>query len=174
MAARLLQPDLLAALIKRMSPRTGDAVVRAREHCRTLGEPLSAMPELVFALLNEQSRPVGAYDLIDDLTRLVGRPVKPPTVYRAIEQLLAAKLIARLATRNAFVACAHPGHRHDCVLMVCDRCGRTDELEDSKLDKLIEADVRRSGFEPRHRTLEVEGTCRSCQPLVGARVGAKP
>lgn len=171
MAARLLTSDALTALITRMSPRTVDAVARARAYCLARGDALSPMPELVFALLSEQSRPVGAYDLIDDISRLVGRPVKPPTVYRAIEQLLAAKLIARLASRNAFVACAHPGHRHDCVLLVCDRCGRTAELEDSKLDRLIDADARRTGFEPRHRTLEVEGTCRSCQPTDGA--GAK-
>ncbi len=172
MAARLLTPEALATLLKRLSPRTIDAVARARRHALGLGDPLAPMPELVFAILSEQSRPVGAYDLIDEISRLVGRPIKPPTIYRAIEQLLAVKLIARLASRNAFVACAHPGHRHDCVLLVCDSCGRTDELEDRKLDKLIDADARRSGFEPRHRTLEVEGTCRSCQPT--DRSGAKP
>jgi Fur family transcriptional regulator, zinc uptake regulator len=171
MAARLLTPDVLAALLKRMSPRTADAVERARVHAAERGEALTPMPELVFALLNEQSRPTGAYDLIDGISRLVGRAIKPPTIYRAIDQLLAAKLIARLASRNAFVACAHPGHRHDCVLLVCDSCGRTAELEDRKLDRLIEADARRSGFEPRHRTLEVEGTCRSCQPQSS---GGKP
>lgn len=168
MAARLLTADALTALINRMSPRAVDAVTRARAHAQTHGEALAPMPALVFALLSEQAKPVGAYDLIDDISRLVGRPVKPPTIYRAIDQLLAVKLIARLASRTAFVACAHPGHRHDCVLQVCDQCGRTAELEDSKLDRLIDADARRSGFEPRHRTLEVEGTCRSCQPLDGA------
>jgi len=171
MAARLLTPDILTALLRRMSPRTADAVKRARSHALGLGDPLAPMPELVFAILSEHSRPVGAYDLIDDISRLVGRPIKPPTIYRAIEQLLAVKLIARLASRNGFVACAHPGHRHDCVLLVCDRCGRTDELEDRKLDRLIDADARRTGFEPRHRTLEVEGTCRSCQPT--ERSGAR-
>ncbi len=164
MAARLLQPDVLQGLIAGMAKRTIAALERARVHCVAHGEPLAAMPQLVFALLSQQSRPVGAYELIDDISRLVGRPVKPPTIYRAIDQLLERKLIARLASRNAFVACAHPGHRHDCVLLVCDRCGRTAELEDQKLDRLILADARRSGFEPRHRTLEVEGTCHACQP----------
>ena len=118
---------------------------------------------LVFALLTEQQRPVGAYDLIDAIARLVSRPVRPPTVYRAIDQLIARRLVARLASRNAFVTCAHPGHFNDCVLLVCDSCGRTAELEDGRLDRLILEDARRTGFEPRHRTLEVEGTCKSCR-----------
>ena len=117
----------------------------------------------MFALLTEQQRPTGAYDLIDAIGRLAGRPIRPPTVYRAIEHLIARKLVARLASRNAFVTCAHPGHSHDCVLLVCDRCGRTAELEDDRLDKLINADARRTGFEPRHRTLEIEGTCKTCR-----------
>ena len=164
MAARLLRPDILQDLIGRMSRRTHAAVARARAHCQAKGEDLTAMPLLVFALLCEQPQPAGAYDLIDNISRLVGRPVRPPTVYRAIEQLLERKLIARLASRNAFVACAHPGHTNDCVLLVCDRCGRTAELEDPKLNRLIDAETRRTGFEPRHRTLEVEGTCRACRP----------
>ena len=164
MAARLLQLDRLDTMIQRLSQPAQAAVARARAHCTSQGGELAGMPLLVFALLTQAGRPAGAYDLIDGISRLVERPVKPPTVYRAIDNLMALKLVARLASRNAFVVCAHPGHRHDCVLLVCDLCGRTAELEDQRLDRLILADARRTGFEPRHRTLEVEGTCQACQP----------
>ena len=166
MATRLLQPAVLDAIIGKLPPLTVAAVERAKRHCIEHGAELAGMALLVFALLTKATRPTGAYDLIDDISRLVGRPITPPTVYRAIEALIALKLVARLASRNAFVVCSHPGHRHDCVLLVCDRCGRTAELEDLRLDKLILEDARRSGFEPRHRTLEVEGTCHDCKPVV--------
>ena len=163
MAARLLSDDKIETIIGRLGPTAQWAVARARAHCTQGGGALAGMPLLVFALLTEQQKPVGAYDLLDAVARLAGRPIRPPTVYRAIDQLLALKLVARLASRNAFVTCAHPGHSHDCVLLVCDRCGRTAELEDGRLDRLILEDARKSGFEPRHRTLEVEGTCKSCR-----------
>ena len=163
MAARLIQDNKIEAIIGRLGAAAQAAVTQARAHSSGHGESLAGMPLLVFALLTQQQRPVGAYDLIDAIARLAERPVRPPTVYRAIEQLLALKLVARLASRNAFVTCAHPGHSHDCVLLVCDRCGRTAELEDGRLDRLILEDARKSGFEPRHRTLEVEGTCKTCR-----------
>ena len=163
MAARLLHDDKIAAIIRQLSQATQAAVARAKRHVPQTGDALAGMPLLVFALLTEQQKPVGAYDLIDVIARLAERPVRPPTVYRAIDQLLARKLVARLASRNAFVTCAHPGHSHDCVLLICDKCGRTAELEDVRLDRLINEDARKSGFEPRHRTLEVEGTCKTCQ-----------
>jgi len=163
MAARLLSETLIGAIIGRLGKSAQAAVARAAALCAQSGDALTGMPLLVFALLTEQQKPVGAYELIDTIARLVERPVRPPTVYRAIDTLLARRLVARLASRNAFVACAHPGHSNDCVLLVCDRCGRAAELEDGRLDRLILEDARKSGFEPRHRTLEVEGTCASCR-----------
>jgi len=163
MAARLLRDDAIEAIIGQLAVATQAAVTRARLHSAQNGDALTGMPLLVFALLTEQQLPLGAYDLIDAVARLAGRPVRPPTVYRAIDHLLSRRLVARLASRNAFVACTHPGHSHDCVLLICDKCGRSAELEDGRLDRLILEDARRTGFEPRHRTLEVEGTCKTCQ-----------
>ena len=162
MAARLLDDEKIETYLGRLQPHTQEALVRARRRASGHGEPLRGVPLLVYALITEQQRPAGAYDLIDAISRFAGRPVRPPTVYRAIDQLIARKLVARVASKNAFVTCAHPGHSHDCVLLVCDKCGRTAELEDRRLDRLILEDVRRTGFEPRHRTLEVEGTCKTC------------
>jgi len=163
MAARLLDDDSIETILRGLDAAAQATVARVRATSANSGEALAGMPLLIFALIAAQQRATGAYDLIDAVSRLSGRPVRPPTVYRAIDQLIARKLVARLASRNAFVACAHPGHSHDCVLLVCDKCGRTAELEDGRLDKMILEDVRRTGFEPRHRTLEVEGTCKTCR-----------
>ena len=153
MAARLLDDEIIARILGTLSPLAQRATAEASSHALARGEALSGMPLLVFALITGLQRPAGAYELIDTIARLVSRPVRPPTVYRAIDQLIAHKLVARLSSRNAFVTCAHPGHSHDCVLLVCDRCGRTAEVEDTRLDRLILEDARKAGFEPRHRTL---------------------
>ena len=162
MATRLITRDDTVALAQKLGKRAQQALGRLRAQEGESVMALSPMATMVFVLIADAETPTGAYDLIGRLSQLLGRPVTPPTVYRAIEQLTEQRLVARLASRNAFVACAHPGHRHDCVLLVCDRCGRAAEVEDEKLDRLILADAKRSGFTPRHRTLEVEGTCRDC------------
>ena len=159
MAARLLQPEHLDAILRRFSKRTATALRSAD----TLGGQITGLRRLILAVLIEQGKPLGAYELIDELGRLIGRSVKPTSIYRSIEDLIAGRLIARIASRNLFVACAHPGHPHDCVLLICERCGTTRELEDQRLDKLIREDAHKVGFEPNHRILEIEGTCGDCR-----------
>ena len=163
MAARLLTDAVLERLIDRLSKRTRSAIAAAKTHAVAHGETLGGMPLLVFGLLAEKGRPIGAYDLIDEIARAIGRPVTPPSIYRSIEHLTGLRLVSRLSCRNAYVVCAHPGHAHDCVLLICESCGETAELEDKRLDRLIGESAKAVGFQPRHRILEVEGTCRACQ-----------
>ena len=159
MAARLLQPAHLDAILQRFSKRTA-AALRSAD---TFGGEITGLRRLILAVLIEQGKPMGAYELIDELGRLIGRSIKPTSTYRSIEDLIAARLISRIASRNSFVACAHPGHPHDCVLLICERCGTTCELEDQRLDRLIREDAHKLDFEPNHRILEIEGTCGACR-----------
>ena len=163
MAARLLTDDVLERLTERFSKRTRKLIASASAHAKANGTAFGGMPLLVFGHIAEKGKPAGAYDLIDEISRALGRPVTPPSVYRSIEHLTVLRLVSRLSCRNAYVVCAHPGHAHDCVLLVCESCGETAELEDKRLDKLIGKRVKAAGFAPRHRILEVEGTCQACQ-----------
>jgi Fur family transcriptional regulator, zinc uptake regulator len=163
MAARLISTELLDDVLARFADKTRGLVESAAALAQRRGQELAPMQSLVLAILSERGKPLGAYDLIDEVTRQVGRPIRPPSVYRSIDALIDLRLVARIASRNAFVLCAHPDHRHDCVLMICDRCGATAELEDRRLDRILQEDAEREGFATRHRILELEGTCKACR-----------
>ena len=57
---------------------------------------------------------VKAYDLLAELDRQ-GGAAKPPTVYRALDFLMAHGLVHRLESLNAYVGCPQPEAPHDEV-----------------------------------------------------------
>ena len=57
----------------------------------------------------------------------------PPTVYRALDFLLAHKLIHKIESVSAFVACDDVEHPHESQFMICDDCGATEEIQDDAI-----------------------------------------
>lgn len=137
-------------------------VEQARRYCEARGSNFTAARAQVYALLLKRGGQASAYDLIADLSRDEGKPIGPPTVYRALDFLLEQGLVSRLESRNTFVLCAHPGEDHDCLMFVCEACGRAAEVVDERVTGLLAQDARAIGFAPKRRIIEVEGTCAGC------------
>ena len=70
--------------------------------------------------------------------------------------------IYKIESRNAYAPCEHLGHAHHGVLLLCDKCGRSDEIEDMGLDRLLKATAARAGFAPHRQMVELVGLCRAC------------
>ena len=120
------------------------------------------MRRQILELLWESGRPTGAYELIEALKLRASRPVGPPTVYRALEFLISQGLVSKIESRNAYVTCAHPERRHDCLFFICSDCGASAELEDLRVEQMLAEDAAALGYRVTRRVVEVEGTCASC------------
>ena len=139
-----------------------DAMTRADAYCNQEGLRLTELRRKVLELVWGSHRPVGAYDLLQQITE-TGRKAAPPTVYRALEFLLAHHLIHRIDSMNAYLGCNQPGHEHDAQFFICNRCGEAAELVDRKIDNALSRDAENLGFEIEKRTIEVTGTCDACR-----------
>ena len=108
-------------------------------------------------------RPVGAYEMIDRLAAASGKRPAPISVYRALDFLVENGLVHRLASRNAFMACSG-GHddRGAAVFLICDRCGRVDEVSSRGVERGLSATAADVGFSPRAKIIEVAGLCATC------------
>ena len=141
------------------------AFVRAVEHaCRERGLRLTPTRALVLDLIARAGAPIKAYDLLD---RMRGKDdegsAAPPTVYRALDFLLANGFIHKLESINAFVACHHPNAaQHSAPFLICDACHKAVELEDEHVVATLDAQARALGFSPQTQTLEVHGLCAEC------------
>jgi len=149
----------------------GPAFVAAVEHaCRERGLRLTPIRAHVLGLVAESGQPIKAYDLLDRVREGDGPGAAgPPTVYRALDFLLANGFIHKLQSVNAFVACHHPSTaQHSVPFLICDSCHTAIELEDRKIVAALDERARELGFRPRAQTLEVHGTCAECIAKGGA------
>lgn len=140
-----------------------DALAAAERLCHASGARLTPLRRRVLELVWVSHRPLGAYELLDRLTAEGHRPA-PPTVYRALEFLLEQKLVHRIASRNAFIGCTHPGAAHAGYFLLCESCGNAEEIADgSALGKAIDKAAAAAEFTVHSQTLELAGLCRHCR-----------
>ncbi|MGF1563407.1 MAG: Fur family transcriptional regulator [Geminicoccaceae bacterium] len=138
------------------------AISRAEALCKARGERFTELRKRVLQIIWHGHKPVGAYEIMHALTRERGR-VAPPTVYRALDFLVAQGLVHRVHSLNAFVGCPLAEHDHVAQLFICERCGCTAELASSALDTALDDLARDIGFCIEHRTIEIAGVCDRCQ-----------
>ncbi|MBD3617894.1 MAG: transcriptional repressor [Chromatiales bacterium] len=148
---KYLKPALVAAHL-----------ARAESVCAASGARLTPLRRRVLELVIRSGRPVGAYELLDQL-RAAGHRGAPPTVYRALEFLQQQGLVHRIAMANAYVACSHPGDEHPALIFVCTECGNALELEETQLKASVAARAAAVGFRVPGQPIEVAGTCPLCQ-----------
>ena len=121
-----------------------------------LTEPRRALAKLIAA----QDGHFTAAGLLGDAERRrlgVGRA----TVFRTLEVLVAVGAIERLDLPNgehAYVGCA-PAHHHH---VVCSRCGRTTDIPDLDLGRVVGRVARQTGYRVDEHRLELFGLCPSC------------
>jgi Fe2+ or Zn2+ uptake regulation protein len=131
-----------------------DAVDRAGYR---LTEPRRALARLV------ADRP--GHFTADDLVRDArGRRlnVGRATVFRALDLFAELNLVERVdlpSGGHAYISC-EPAHHHH---VICDRCGRTAEVEDCGMSAVAREVGRRSGYEIQAHRVELYGLCPDCR-----------
>ena len=137
------------------------ALARAEALCQQRGARLTDLRRRVLEIIWSSATPLGAYTILDVL-RDDGRQGAPPTVYRALDFLLAQGLIHRLASLNVFTGCRRPGSHHSGQFLICRDCGRVSELSNPAIDELLRAETDTHGFEVLAQIVEILGRCPDC------------
>ena len=107
---------------------TADAIQHAEAVCAGRSQKFTPIRRAVLEALLASHRPLGAYEVIDELAKVTARPA-PITVYRALDFLMENGLVHRIESRNAFLACAHDhGEASMVAFLICDRCGSVGEV----------------------------------------------
>jgi Fur family zinc uptake transcriptional regulator len=135
-------------------------LAEASDHCARVGQTWTPGRARIYDLLVRAERPIGAYELLQALSR-PSYAAKPPTVYRALEFLVRVGLAHRIESLNAFVACDGHHGRSAIEFLICDCCGRAQECE-LEIDQTAFAAASARGFKPNRLVLEVHGVCPDC------------
>jgi Fur family zinc uptake transcriptional regulator len=142
---------------------TAEAISHAEQVCERRSQKFTPIRRQVLQALLSSHRPLGAYEVIEELAKSMPRPA-PITVYRALDFLMGNGLVHRIESRNAYLAC---GHDHDSTasvaFLICERCGLVGEIPATPLAQDLNAAARATGFAPKLSVVEITGTCTHCQ-----------
>jgi Fur family transcriptional regulator, zinc uptake regulator len=142
---------------------TADAIDHAERVCKLRAQRFTSIRRQVLQALLSSHRPIGAYEVVDELAKSMPRPA-PITVYRALDFLIENGLVHRIASRNAYLACAHD---HDAAatvtFLICEACGSVGEIPAAPVAQSLNAAARATGFAPRLSVVEISGVCAHCQ-----------
>lgn len=86
------------------------------------------------------------------------------TVYRALEAQVESGMARRLERAghvSSYIACDPEHHHH----LVCVRCQKVDDLDESILKPVLRGITERHGFAVEHERLDFYGLCASCRKV---------
>ena len=143
-------------------PCLAATLARARDAFEVHGLRFTDLRERVLTEIAGSHHAIGAYDVIDKLGEK-GTRLTPVSVYRAIEALIAAGIVHRLESRNAYFAChaAHTSARQHVVLS-CGACHTIAEVAGDTVFGAIEDVTGRHGFTASRAIVEIAGCCARC------------
>ena len=144
---------------------TADGLSHAERVCKLRAQKFTPIRRAVLRALLSSHRPLGAYEVIDELAKSMPRPA-PITVYRALDFLMENGLVHRIESRNAFLACAHD---HDAAAMVafliCEAAVRSAKFRRRR--------SRRASTPPRAPPA-LRQNCRWSKSPAPARIASRP
>lgn len=118
--------------------------------------------DIVYHLLSQAKRPLSAYDMLSAIRS--DRNVSPVSVYRALNQLIAAGRVHRLESLNAYVTCRHSHEASRAnIFSICDKCGSTNEFPAPDFLSAVRAQTDVQDFRVTSVCFELHGECRSCR-----------
>jgi Fur family zinc uptake transcriptional regulator len=141
---------------------SADALAHAEALCVKRGERLTPMRRHVLEALAASHKPLGAYEIIDQVATHAPRPA-PITIYRALDFLTAQGFVHRIESRNAFLACIN-NHASDApvVFLICEKCGAVGEAASGAVADSVSAAAKSVGFTPKSPVIEITGVCAHC------------
>jgi Fur family transcriptional regulator, zinc uptake regulator len=142
-----------------------EALARARKAFQDKGLKLTPLRAAVFGEIAASHRAIGAYEVLERLAAK-GERLAPISIYRALEALLAAGIVHRFESRNAFFAC-HAGHHQleRQLVLACETCGRVAEVDGTHVFAAIDRTTGAASFaasQARNAVVEVWGRCATC------------
>ena len=104
---------------------------------------------------------MSAYAILDRV-RVAGIS-HPPTVYRALNELVHKGMVHRLRSRAAFIACDHGACDGKLAFAICRQCGKVVEIPLSHRDEAALLDLVPDEIAPDQLTVEIAGLCQACR-----------
>lgn len=138
----------------------------APAHQHDQSPKLSRNQSEILSCLRKAKEPMSAYAILDKVRE--SGISHPPTVYRALNELMQKGMVHRLQTRSAFIACGHGSCDGKFAFAICRDCQKVVEIPLSAAEQAGLLALAPEEIEAEQATLELAGLCRDCRPPAGS------
>ncbi|MDD3371438.1 MAG: Fur family transcriptional regulator [Alphaproteobacteria bacterium] len=146
-----------------MPPAPIDNVLKKIErHLRRKGGRMTNVRRDIVAEMAVQDGPQTAYGILAAVNKRRKAKLSAISVYRTLEFLIDAGVVLKIESKNAYELCLNEKADHSHLLIVCDKCGRVEEIEDSAVSKSLEKAAKKHGHALKHHAIELHGVCADC------------
>jgi Fur family transcriptional regulator, zinc uptake regulator len=122
---------------------------------------LSPNQSKILGCLREAGEPMSAYAILDRVRK--SGIAHPPTVYRALNDLMKKGMVHRLQSRSAFIACGHGACDGRLAFAICRACDKVVEIPLGKKEQARLLGLAPAEITPEQITLEIAGVCEACR-----------
>jgi len=123
---------------------------------------LSRNQSAILSCLRNSGEPLSAYAILDRVRK--SGISHPPTVYRALNDLMKKGMVHRLESRSAFVACGHGACDGKFAFAICRACDKVVEILLPEKDQALLLGLAPKEISPEQVTVEIAGLCEDCRP----------
>jgi Fur family zinc uptake transcriptional regulator len=122
---------------------------------------LSRNQSEILTCLRNAGEPMSAYAILDRVRK--SGISHPPTVYRALNDLMQKGMVHRLQSRSAFVACDHGACDGKFAFAICRACDKVIEIPLTDEDQAGLLGLSPADIVPEQVTVEIAGLCVTCR-----------
>ncbi len=98
---------------------------------------------------------------VAEVAEIIGDKAHLATIYRTLEKFASVNILVRVDFQEGKFRYEYvQDHHHHAV---CDGCGKVSEVQDQKLENLMDKLNVENGFSITRHALELFGLCKSCQ-----------
>jgi len=131
-------------------------------HQHDHGPKLSRNQSEILSCLRDSGEPLSAYAILDRVRK--SGISHPPTVYRALNDLMKKGMVHRLESRSAFVACGHGACDGKFAFAICRACDKVVEIALTDADQAQLLGLTPGEITPEQVNVEIAGLCEDCRP----------
>lgn len=136
---------------------------------RSNGLRVTAPRKAIFDYFMKQGSHLSPEELYNELRKKFGK-LGRATVYRTLKLLKDAELAVQVEFADGSRKFEHtqgkPHHDH----MICEKCGKTTEFIDTRIEKLQQEAAKKHGFLIRRHFLQIFGICRNCKNILSDKL----
>ena len=141
---------------------TDHLIKTVHERSKARGERLTSVRRDVVIAMSKLHEAQTAYQILAELNKKRTPKLSAMSLYRTLDFLIELGMVVKLESQNTYKLCPEHNHNHSHLMMVCDDCGETQEIDDHAAAEKLQALARKHGHTLKHHVIELHGICSHC------------